>query len=57
MGLIVDDVEEVAQIDGADIAPPPDMEALSSAYLLGVAKTGAGMVLLLNAERLWQRSV
>lgn len=53
VGLIVDAVEEVIQIDHQDIAPPPDMGA-ASAYLLGVAKAAKGMVLLLSAERLWE---
>jgi purine-binding chemotaxis protein CheW len=52
LGLIVDAVEEVANINAADIEPPPDFGTqLNTEFILGMAKTKAGVKTLLNIEK------
>lgn len=52
MGLVVDGVEEVAQIAAADIEPTPDFGAQRSAdYLLGMAKFKGAVRALLDIDR------
>lgn len=51
MGLVVDGVEEVAQITAADIEPTPDFGAQRSAdYLLGMAKFKGAVRALLDID-------
>jgi purine-binding chemotaxis protein CheW len=52
MGLIVDGVEEVANITGADIEETPDFGAkLDTNYILGMAKVKGAVKTLLNIDR------
>jgi purine-binding chemotaxis protein CheW len=52
MGLIVDGVEEVANITGADIEETPDFGAkLDTDYILGMAKVKGAVKTLLNIDR------
>jgi purine-binding chemotaxis protein CheW len=52
MGLVVDGVEEVAQIGAADIEPTPDFGVQRSAdYLLGMAKFKGAVRALLDIDR------
>ena len=52
LGLIVDAVEEVANINATDIEPPPDFGTqLDTEFILGMAKTKAGVKTLLNIEK------
>ncbi|HSC32293.1 MAG TPA: chemotaxis protein CheW [Gemmatimonadaceae bacterium] len=52
VGLLVDRVSEVADIGAADIAPPPPLGAgAHTDYLVGVAKSGARIRLLLDISR------
>jgi purine-binding chemotaxis protein CheW len=52
LGLIVDAVEEVANINATDIEPPPDFGTqLNTEFILGMAKTKAGVKTLLNIEK------
>jgi len=54
-GLIVDRVDEVSQIGAADIEPTPEFGVqVDSRYLLGMAKAGATVRILLNLERILQ---
>lgn len=51
MGLIVDDVEEVANVAGADIEEAPDFGAVAqSDHLLGLAKVKGAVKLLLDID-------
>ncbi len=53
IGLIVDHVKEVATINDADIAPPPDqLGGLQSKFISGIGKTGGEVKLLLDTEKL-----
>ena len=52
MGLIVDRVEEVANLSAAEIEPAPDFGAkLSTEYMLGLAKGKGQVKTLLNLDR------
>ena len=52
MGLIVDAVEEVANLAAADIEPPPDFgAALETGYILGMAKVKGMVKTLLDLDR------
>jgi purine-binding chemotaxis protein CheW len=52
MGLVVDGVEEVANIAASDIEPPPDFGAsFDAAHLLGMAKTKNGVKILLDIDK------
>ncbi len=53
LGLIVDAVEEVIRIGRENISSAPSRAAYANDYILGVAKTDTGMVLLLSPEKLW----
>ena len=49
MGLIVDEVSEVVNIEAENIEPAPDLGAsVDAAYLLGMGKIGEKVVLLLD---------
>jgi purine-binding chemotaxis protein CheW len=55
LGLIVDAVDEVAQIGEADIQPPPELAVTAGVdYLVGIAKIQAGVKLLLDVDRVVQ---
>jgi purine-binding chemotaxis protein CheW len=56
IGLLVDAVEQVAQIDRLAVEPPPeDVMTAQSFYLLGVYHVNEGeMVILLDADRVMQ---
>lgn len=52
MGLIVDSVEEVANLVAADIEPTPEFGAkLDTSYLLGMAKVKGQVKTLLDIDR------
>ena len=52
MGLIVDAVEEVVNLNEADIAPTPEFGAsVDTAYLLGMAKVKGEVKMLLDIDR------
>jgi len=52
MGLIVDGVEEVTNIAGADIEETPDFGAkIETDYILGMAKVKGAVKTLLNIDR------
>ena len=52
IGIVVDSVSEVLNIRGGDIEATPDFGAsLDTAYILGMAKTGAGVKILLDIDR------
>ncbi|PTY07361.1 chemotaxis protein CheW [Opitutaceae bacterium EW11] len=52
MGMIVDGVEDVAFISGADIEPPPFLRAGATSCLLGMAKSKGQVKLLLDVDRI-----
>ena len=52
MGLVVDAVEEVSNINAADIEPTPDFGAsLNTNYILGIAKVKGGVKTLLDIDK------
>lgn len=51
LGLIAEDVDDLAAIDAADLAPPP-VSILGAPYLGGIAEVDSGMVQLLRADRI-----
>jgi purine-binding chemotaxis protein CheW len=52
MGILVDSVSEVLDIKGEDIGPAPSFgKALSTDFILGMAKTGGRVTILLTIER------
>lgn len=52
MGIIVDSVSEVLNIKPADIADTPTFGAtMDTAYILGMAKMGGGVKILLDIDR------
>lgn len=52
MGLVVDSVEEVVNLTGAEIEPTPDFGArIDTSYLLGIAKVKNVVKTLLDIER------
>jgi purine-binding chemotaxis protein CheW len=52
MGLIVDSVEEVVNLTGAEIEPTPDFGAkIDTTYLLGMAKVKGQVKTLLDLDR------
>ncbi|HET6422742.1 MAG TPA: chemotaxis protein CheW [Planctomycetaceae bacterium] len=57
MGMLVDAVSEVLNIKNDDIAPPPDFGMkLDTSCLLGIAKTGKDVKVLLDLEQIVFRS-
>lgn len=51
MGMIVDEVEEVLDIDGSLISPPPSFSAGSSSrYITGIGRLDKNTVLLLDSR-------
>jgi purine-binding chemotaxis protein CheW len=52
MGLVVDSVEEVVNLTGAEIEPTPEFGArIDTSYLLGLAKIKGVVKTLLDIER------
>jgi purine-binding chemotaxis protein CheW len=55
MGAVVDAVEEVVNLAGADIEPTPDFGGtLDTRYMLGVATIHGGVKTLLDIEKIFQ---
>jgi purine-binding chemotaxis protein CheW len=56
IGLLVDAVEQVTQVDRLAVEPPPeDVMTEQSYYLIGVYHTaGGGLLILLDADRVLQ---
>lgn len=53
VGLIVDAVDEVTKIEDNNISEPPKMVAdVTNTYLIGIAKLGEKVVLLLDSEKI-----
>ncbi len=52
MGLVVDTVSDVLDITKDAIEPTPDLGAVDTSFLTGLAKSGERLVALLNVERL-----
>ena len=50
MGLLVDEVLEVRNIDAADIEPPPELGSagLDTAFIMGMGKADGGLIFLLD---------
>ncbi len=51
VGLIVDSVSEVLEIQEEDIVSPPDMKSCGSSYLKAIGRIGNDIKLLLDCER------
>ena len=57
IGVVVDSVSEVLNIKGADIEDTPSFgTALETDYILGMAKTGGGVKILLDIDRVLSSS-
>jgi purine-binding chemotaxis protein CheW len=57
MGLVVDSVSDVLNIDKKDIQPPPQFGAkVDVSVLTGIGKSGDKLVALLNIDRLLTES-
>lgn len=55
IGLIVDQVQEVAAINDEDISPPPEhLGGLQNQFISGIGKTGGEVTLLIDREKLFQ---
>ncbi|MDP4292545.1 MAG: chemotaxis protein CheW [Bacteroidota bacterium] len=52
VGLIVDDVCDVASLGDEDIVPPPDMGKNENRFIKGIGKAGQDVKLILDCERL-----
>ncbi len=52
MGLVVDTVSDVLDIDEESIEPPPDLGAVNTSFLTGLAKSGERLIALLDVETL-----
>lgn len=53
-GIVVDGVEEVAHFEAGDVEPPPDFGgAVDVRYLTGIAKSGAGVKMLVDLDGIW----
>jgi purine-binding chemotaxis protein CheW len=63
VGTIVDSVQEVADISGADIEPPPPLGSdVDSEFILGLAKSKENVKILLDIDRVlevkqWQKKL
>ncbi len=52
MGIVVDSVSEVLNIKGSDIEETPNFgNKLETGYILGMAKTGGGVKILLDIDK------
>jgi purine-binding chemotaxis protein CheW len=57
VGLLAGAVNEVVELAAADVEPPPAFGAgVKVDYLLGLGKTAAGFVLLLDLDRVLSES-
>ena len=52
VGIIVDAVNEVVQMPGASIDPPPPTFILEAQYIEGIGKMEDRLVILLNIDRI-----
>lgn len=52
IGLIVDSVSEVLNIQDENIVPPPDISKSNNRYIKGIGKTGNDVKLILDCEKL-----
>jgi len=53
IGLIVDGVSEVLDIQEKDVVPPPELKAAQNKYICGIGKLAGSVVLLLDWEKLF----
>ncbi len=54
IGTIVDSVKEVLELNDADILPPPSIGTnFRTEYLKGMAQTGDGFIMILDAEKVF----
>jgi purine-binding chemotaxis protein CheW len=52
LGVVVDSIESVLNLEGSNISPPPDMNAgAAQQFVTGVAKTDNKLVLILDINR------
>jgi purine-binding chemotaxis protein CheW len=57
MGIVVDGVSDVLELDGAQIRPAPEFGAgLDTEYIIGLGTTGERMLILVDIERLMTSS-
>lgn len=55
VGIVVDRVQEVLDIDGSDIDPPPQFSgSVSTDFILGIAKVGSAVKILLDIDQVLQ---
>ena len=55
MGVVVDTVSEVVNVNGADIEPPPSFGSrLDTRYILGLAKARGTIKILLDIDRVME---
>ena len=55
MGVVVDTVSEVVNVNGADIEPPPTFGSrLDTRYILGLAKARGSIKILLDIDRVME---
>lgn len=52
IGIIVDEVSEVINIDDENIVPPPNMKKDGRKYIKNVGKNGDNVILILDCEKL-----
>ncbi len=57
VGVVVDKVSEVQDINAADIEPPPTLgEGLETDYILGMGKSADRVTILLNLDKVFSTS-
>ena len=57
LGIVADAVQEVLEIDAAQIAPPPRPTAkASTAYIRGMGRRAEGMLIILDVDRVFGSS-
>jgi purine-binding chemotaxis protein CheW len=52
VGLIIDSVSEVIIIPESEIVAPPEFSVNKNKYICGIGKTGEGVILLVNCNKL-----
>ncbi|WP_048823627.1 chemotaxis protein CheW [Bacillus sp. B-jedd] len=57
VGLIVDRVSEVLSINPEDIVPPPEISQGANKYVKGIGKSGGGVKLILNCDKLLHEDI
>jgi purine-binding chemotaxis protein CheW len=56
MGIVVDEVSEVLEIEGKEIEPAPAFGTqVDTNFILGMAKTGGAVKILLDLDRVLTR--